>query len=262
MINSQRILVTGSAGRLGRATVKALINRGHFVIGYDRVTTPNLSPEQSITGEIDDAGKLHEAIQGIDVLIHLAATPDDAHFPRREAPDDGDNFLSELVPSNIVGPYHVLECARKASVKRLILASTGQVIDGHLRSGNIPVTQHVLPMPRYLYACTKVFLEALGQVYAKQHKMSILAIRLGWCPRDLRQVEEIRQSHLAQDVYLSPADAGRLFVAGVECQPWAGYQMIYATSKPCNSLQYNLEPAEKLIGYIPEESWPTGATEF
>src|SRR5437870_1958583 len=102
-------------------------------------------------------------------LFHLAATPDDARFPRGAPPDDGDNFLSELVPNNIVGPYQVLEAARTLKIPRVILASTGQVIDGHLRAGNIPVTPDSPPRPRYLYACTKVFLEALGQVYSRQH---------------------------------------------------------------------------------------------
>ena len=76
------------------------------------------------------------------------------------------------------------------------------------------------PRPRYLYACTKVFLEALGQVYARQHGIAVLAVRLGWCPRDAGQVEEIRQSELAQDVYLSPGDAGRFFAAAVEAATW------------------------------------------
>ena len=133
----QRILVTGSAGRLGRAAVKELVSRGHTVIGFDLRSTPGLP--NSIVGTLQDVDALNRAMVGADVLIHLAATPDDARFPRGTAPDDGDNFLSELVPNNIVGGYHVLEAARRAGVKRVILASTGQVVDGYLDAGRLPV---------------------------------------------------------------------------------------------------------------------------
>jgi uronate dehydrogenase len=262
MTPSQRVLITGSAGRIGRAAVKALTAQGHIVWGFDRSLTPGLPASQCVVTSLADVQALEQAMRQVDCLIHLAAAPDDSNFPRRLPPDDGDNFLSELVPSNIAGPYHVMEAARKAGVKRVILASTGQVIDGHLRQGNIPVTMSSLPKPRYLYACTKVFLEALGQVYATHHGMSVLAVRLGWCPRDLKQVSEIHQSSLAQDVYLSPVDAGAFFLRSVECPLWQGYVMLYATSKPLQQIQYDLEPAKKLIGFVPEQSWPTGADDF
>ena len=195
-------------------------------------------------------------------MVHLAAAPDDARFPRGPAPDDGDNFLSELVPSNLVGPYHVLEAVRRQGIRRVVLASTGQVIDGHLRAGNVPVTVGLSPRPRYLYACTKVFLEALGQVYAGQHGITILAARLGWCPRDSGQVEEIRKSPLGQDVYLSPGDAGRFFAAAVEAESLPPFAIVYVTSRYTHSLRYDLDPVRKLVGYEPQDRWPSGAEEF
>ncbi len=39
-------------------------------------------------------------------------------------------------------------------------------------------------------------------------------MRLGWCPRTPEQVEEIRMEEWAQEVYLSPGDAGRFFRPG------------------------------------------------
>lgn len=262
MNSSRRVLITGSAGRLGRAAVRALTSHGHHVLGFDRVPTPGLPAEQSHIGTLADVELLNLAMAGIDCLIHLAAAPDDAKFPRGAAPDDGDNFLSDLVPSNIVGAYSVMEAARRAGVPRVVLASTGQVIDGHLRANNVPVTVHIPVKPRYLYACTKVFLESLGQVYAVQHSLAVVAVRLGWCPRDLGQVAEIRESHLAQDVFLSPGDAGRFFSAAVAAPDWSGFRLVYATSQPTHLLQYDLGPAEALLGYFPQDRWPTGAEEF
>jgi nucleoside-diphosphate-sugar epimerase len=215
-----------------------------------------------VVAGLTDPDALRRAAEGADCLIHLAATADDANFPRGDPPNDGDNFLAELVPNNLVGPYQVLETARRLKLKRVVLASTGQVVDGYFDSASYPITATAMPRPRYLYACTKVFLEALGQVYAAQHGMAVLAVRLGWCPRDARQVAEIQQDPEAQDVFLSPGDAGRFFAAAVEVPSLPPYAIVYATSRPTHLLRYDLGPAARLLGYEPQDCWPTGAEEF
>lgn len=258
MSTHKRILVTGSAGRIGRAVVAELAARGHTVVGYDLHPTPGISSALSVVGTLTDAPALRQAATGADAIIHLAATPDDARFPRGAAPDDGDNFLSDLVPSNIVGPYQVLEAARRLKVPRVILASTGQVIDGHLQDGNIPVTPDSPTRPRYLYACTKVFLEALGQVYAQQHGLEVLAVRLGWCPR-VGQEEEFRSSPFGPDVYLSPGDAGRFFAAAVEVPALPPFVVVYATSLHVDRHMYDLSRSRELLGWEPQDRWPAGS---
>lgn len=259
MSTPQRILVTGSAGRIGRAAVAELTARRHHVVGFDVRPTPGLPPDQFAVAELGDTGTFRQAASGADCIIHLAATADDARFPRGNPPDDGDNFLSELVPNNVVGPYRVMEVARTLGIPRVILASTGQVIDGHLRDGNTPVTPQSPPRPRYLYACTKVFLEALGQVYARQHGIAVLAVRLGWCPRDAGQVAEIAASELGQDVFLSPGDAGRFFAAAVEAGSLPPFAVVFATSRFTHALRYDLSETRRLLGWEPADRWPAGA---
>src|SRR6185437_12200538 len=103
------VLVTGSAGRIGRAVVAELLARGRPVRGFDRVVTPGLT--NCVVGDIADADAVRRAVEGVGTVIHLAAIPDD------------DDFLTQLAPNNIIGVYHVLESARLAGVRRLILAS-------------------------------------------------------------------------------------------------------------------------------------------
>lgn len=256
MSTPKRILVTGSAGRLGRAVVAELVRRGHAVVGFDRASTPGLPTERSIVAPLSDVGALREAARGADSVIHLAATPDDAQFPRGTAPNDGDNFLSDLVPGNIVGPYSVMEAVRTLKIPRVILASTGQVIGGHLLSGNVPVTPESTYQPRYLYACTKVFLEALGQVYAREHGIEVLAVRLGWCPRP-GQEEEFAQSSFGKDVYLSGGDAGRFFAAAVEAPKLPPYAVAYAASRYVTTHMYDMASAKELLGWEPRDQWPS-----
>jgi nucleoside-diphosphate-sugar epimerase len=240
----KQVLVTGSAGRIGKATVLELQSRGHPVRGFDRVPTPGLA--DAVVGELTDPTAVRRAMAGIDTLIHLAATPDDV-----------DDVVNQLFPSNIVGVYHVFEAARQAGVKRLILASSGQVVWGQRLTGPWPIGNDVPPTPRYWYAATKVFLEGIGRAFADAHGMSVIVARLGWCPRTVEQVQEIRELDWAQDVYFSPGDAGRFFACAVEAKD-IRYVVVYATSKPPRSPRLDLTPARELLGYEPRESWPQG----
>jgi uronate dehydrogenase len=239
------VLVIGSAGRIGRAVVAELIACGMPVRGFDLVPTPGL--EDCVVGSITDAGAVRAAMRGVGTLIHLAATPD----------DDGDNFLTELLPNNIVGVYHVLEAVRACGVERLILASSGQVNWYQRQQGPIPVRASDPPSPRYWYAATKMFLESIGRGFAETHGLSVIVVRLGWCPRTPEQVKEIYASDWAQDVYLSPGDAGRFFAAAVRAKD-VKFATVYVTSKPLKVNYHDLEPTKRLIGFEPNESFPQG----
>ena len=238
------ILVTGSAGRLGLAVVTEFLRLGWGVRGFDRVATPPLP--HSTVGSITSPELLIQAATGTGSIIHLAATPDDA------------DFLAELLPNNITGLYHVMEAARLAGVRRLVLASSGQVNWFQRQRGPLPVQVSDMTTPRYWYAATKVFMEAIGQSYAEKHGISVIVARLGWCPRDRAQAEEIAATPWAQDVYLSPVDAGRFFAAAITAPLNVPFSIVYATSKPRHQNYYDLTPTQTLTGFSPAESWPTG----
>src|SRR5262245_38586625 len=115
------ILVTGSSGRIGRAVVAELLARRLAVRGFDLVPTANVA--DMVVGTLTDPAAVSRAMAGVTMLIHLAATPDDA------------DFLKEIVPNNLIGVHHVLEAARDAGVRRMILASSGQVVWNQRESG-------------------------------------------------------------------------------------------------------------------------------
>lgn len=237
------VLVTGSSGRIGRATVAELVRRGHRIRGLDRFPTPDL--EDMVLGDLTDPQVVAQAMHGVSTLIHLAATPDDA------------DFLNELIPNNFIGVYQVFEAARVAGVRRLVLASSGQVVWWQRLKGPWPISVDGAVTPRGWYAAGKVFLEAAGRMMAEAHGLTVLAVRLGWCPRTREQVEEIKAIEWAQDVYLSPADAGRFFAATVEAD-LRGFSVVYATSKPLRQGRYDLETTRKLVGFEPQDVWPQG----
>ena len=260
MTQPRNVVVTGSAGRLGRATVAALVAAGHSVKGFDRVPTPGLPGDRSIVGDIADCTAVAKVVRGADCVIHLAATPDDPKTADGALTYDPEHFPRELVPNNILGTYAVLEAVRLAKIPRVILASSGQVIDGHLNAGVFPVSADADCRPHYLYACTKVMLESLGRVYAQHHGLTVVAVRLGWCPRDLNQVKEIAGDELSQDVYFSPGDAGRFFTAALEAPSLPPFVTLFATSRFIHELRYDLSESKRILNWEPRDTWPEGAT--
>jgi uronate dehydrogenase len=244
MSKSRIVLVTGSAGRIGRAVIGELQARGWPVRGFDRVPTPELA--DAVIGDLTDAEAVRQAVEGAGILIHLAATPDD------------DDFRTQLMPNNLLGVYHVLESARLAGVRRLILASSGQVVWWQRQRGPWPIRADDPPTPRGWYAAAKVFLEAAGRMCAEAHGMSVLAVRLGWVPRSREHIEELTALDWAKDVYLSPGDAGRFFACAVEAPAEPHFTIVYATSRPLRTALYDLEPAKKRLGFEPRDRWPEG----
>jgi nucleoside-diphosphate-sugar epimerase len=244
MASSTKVLVTGSAGRIGQAVVAELEARGLPVRGFDRVPTPGLP--DAVVGDLTDAQALRRAAEGVGTLVHLAATPDDA------------DFMTELLPNNLVGVYNVFEAARLAGVKRMVLASSGQVVWHQRFTGPLPIRATDPVTPRYWYAAAKVFLEAAGRAYADAHGISVLAARLGWCPRTRGQVEELRATAWGPDVYLSPGDAGRFFACAVQAPADIRFAVVYATSKPVRETVYDPDEVRRLVGYEPHDVWPEG----
>lgn len=264
---TDRILVTGSSGRIGREVVRALRADRWHVVGFDRAPPPGDLPDEFVPGDLTDADTTARAVRGAGCVVHLAAAPDDDPLPEAIAggPPDDDNFLSQLVPANLVGPVTVLKAAVRAGARRVILASSGQVVDGWLPDATARVGPETPPAPRYLYACTKVYLESLGRVFAKKYGLEVLSVRLGWCPRP-GQEDAIRAFPLAPHVYLSGGDAGRFFAAAARAADWPRttdpkggpfpYGVAYATSRPPEGEEiYDLTAARQL-GYEPRDRWP------
>ena len=239
-----RVLLTGSSGRIGRAVAAELVRRGHDVRGFDLVPTPGLT--DMVVGTLTDRAAIDRATAGRDTLIHLAATPDDA------------DFIAEILPNNLLGVYHILESAQQAGIRRLILASSGQVVWNERLTATKPIGVDTQPTPRYWYAAAKLFLEGAGQAFAVKFGLSVLAVRLGWCPRTKEQIEEISETDWAKDVYLSPDDAGRFFADATESAKPDGYAVVYATSRPVAWQRYDMEPTTRITGFQPRQQWPEG----
>jgi len=63
-----RFLVTGSAGHLGEALVRTLMNGGHEVVGLDIVESDFTTAVSSIA----ERRVVEECMDGVDVVFHAA----------------------------------------------------------------------------------------------------------------------------------------------------------------------------------------------
>lgn len=262
------VLVTGSAGAVGRAVCAALVQRGHRVRGFDRAPSPDLA--DAVVADITDPAALDRATADIDTIVHLAAYPDQGPF------------LECLLGPNIVGVYEVFESAtRRESVQRVVLASSIQAVSGHIHGGpriehrslvrrvvrrtgltlrqrRRPVRVEDPPVPVNLYGATKVFAEQLGCVYSRRG-LSVIAARIGWMPRNREAAERIARTRQGPLHYVSPRDVGRFFVCAVEADD-VPYAVLFATGPGSETGEqlYDVRSAEQCIGYKPEDHFPAG----
>lgn len=242
-MKTYRVLVTGSAGSIGQAVCKELGARGHFVRGLDIRETP-VADEFQI-GSIAEYEVVAKAMEGMDTVVHLAATVDDA------------DFMALLLPNNVVGVFNVMDCARKGGVRRVVLASSMQTVSGLWRARQ---KEGVLKIEEGSgcwnhYAVTKVFAETMGDMYVRKHKMSVVAVRIGWLPRNN---ETLR--HMAEHgggSYLSHGDAGRFFGCAVEAEA-VGYALVFLVSKQKPGRGVDMEPAKRLLGFEPQDVFSEG----
>ncbi|MGC5224240.1 NAD-dependent epimerase/dehydratase family protein [Micromonospora sp. DT81.3] len=109
--------VTGSAGKLGRATVARLRDEGHQVIGFDLAGDPGPGFTRV---DLADYGQTLDAMlgvtarhSGLDALVHLAAIPVNGLVP------DAETFRS-----NVAVSFNVLFAAHRAGIRTIVLASS------------------------------------------------------------------------------------------------------------------------------------------
>ena len=237
-----KVMVTGSEGGVGRAIIRELTENGHEVLGFDRAV--NQEDAHAVGSDILDHEAVLKAASGRDVIIHLAAEPDEA------------DFLDKLIEPNVRGLYNVCNAARIQGVPKLILASTVQLIAGHPKDKLVRLEDGARPINHY--ALTKLWAEGMGEMYARAYGLSVIAARLGWLPRSRDHAEELRDSGWGTNVYLSHNDAARFFskCVEVEMEP-ARFEIIFASSK-AKKLRLDPEPAKRILGYEAEDIWPEG----
>lgn len=182
------VLVLG-AGLIGSLTANYLAQRGDAVVLADvraGLATPGLLRVQC---DVTDVNALHALMQAHRVrqVVHTAAWLSTAI---RQDPLKG-------IGVNIMGTAHVLECARKLGVRRVVLASSTTVTyTGFATHGPTPIEED-LPMrlisdrPASIYAACKLSGEHLAHLYHDLYGVDTLSLRYAAVLGDLNNITSV-----------------------------------------------------------------------
>lgn len=146
-----RYLITGGAGFVGSALANQLVVEGHEVRVLDDLSAGDpgrLNESISFTrGDVNDIPKLWTLLQGIECVYHVAA---------RVSVTESVLYPHNYNSVNVGGTVSVLEAVRDASVKRIVLASSGAVYGEQPEQ---PLREDMPPDPRSPYAVSKLAAE-------------------------------------------------------------------------------------------------------
>jgi len=257
------VLITGVTGLIGGATYLHLENQPekYDLYGLDRSRKPSartpsgrrvdIPHKRLFRCDIAKIKSVQRAVEGMDVVVHLAADPDG---------NDWDSVLH----NNLIGAYNVFEASRLAKVRRIVAASSAQVSDGQrhqepyrsvaeahgasIPPDFAPLSTQVPPEPRNLYACSKVWVESLARTYAHMHGMSCVALRIGWVTADDRP----DKSAAGATVWCSQRDVAQMIERCIDAPADLRFDVLYCVSK--NARRWvDIERAQQVVGYVPKD---------
>ena len=139
-----KILVTGTAGRVGRAIYINLMKK-HQVVGIDK--TPCSTADY--VGDIRDTELLDKALEGVEVIVHTAAL---------HAPHVGLFSDDEFEQINVTATEHLALQGLKKGVKHFVLTSTTALYGYASTPEGVAgwVNESVTPQPKTIYHRSKI----------------------------------------------------------------------------------------------------------
>lgn len=169
------VLVTGAGGFIGSHLAERLVREGARVRAMVRYGSAGrwgwlddspLSKEMDVfAGDIRDSGNVRRAMEGCDVVLHLAALiaiPYSYHAP------------DSYVRTNIDGTLNVLEAARLLKTPRVVHTSTSEVYGTALR---VPIDEEHPLQGQSPYSATKIGADKLVESYYRSFDLPVVTIR-------------------------------------------------------------------------------------
>lgn len=172
-----KALVTGADGFIGSHLTEALLSRGFDVKAFVQYNSFNswgwldhASPAvrrdlDVFAGDIRDPHGVRTAMQGCDLVLHLAALiaiPYSYHSP------------ATYIDTNVKGTLHVLEAARDLGVRRVVHTSTSEVY-GTARS--VPITEEHPLHGQSPYSASKIGADQLAHSFVASFGLPVVTVR-------------------------------------------------------------------------------------
>jgi NAD dependent epimerase/dehydratase len=176
-LKNKKILVTGADGFIGSHLTEELIRRGHDVRAFvfynsfnswgwlDTFSKEQLNKIDVFAGDIRDPNGVRQAMQGIDIVFHLAALiaiPFSYHSP------------DSYVDTNIKGTLNVLQAARDTSCIKVLITSTSEVY-GTARF--VPITEEHPLQGQSPYSASKIGADQIAMSFYLSFNTPVSIVR-------------------------------------------------------------------------------------
>ena len=175
--NKQTVLVTGGGGFIGSHLTERLVALGartRVLVRYnsasswgwlDKSPPPIKKNIEVILGDVRDWDSLRKAVQGADVVFHLAALI--------AIPYSYQSPLS-YVSTNVKGTVNLLQLANEAGVKSFVHTSTSEVY-GSARS--VPISEDHPLQGQSPYSASKIGADQMAEAFHRSYGLPVATIR-------------------------------------------------------------------------------------
>jgi NAD dependent epimerase/dehydratase len=172
-----RVLVTGADGFIGSHLAERMVAEGARVRAFciynsrgsagwlDEAPEPVRSAIDVRLGDIRDARFVEDAMDGVDLVLHLAAL---IAIPYSYT------AAESFVDTNVRGTLNVLEAARRTRPARVIVASTSEVYG---TPDELPIRETHPLNAQSPYAATKVAADQLAIAFQRSHGVPVTVLR-------------------------------------------------------------------------------------
>ena len=172
-----KYLVTGGAGFIGSHIAESLLEQGHHVRVLDNFSTGKRENIEALTrrfdetrlevleGDVRNPADVDQAVRGVDILFHEAAF---VSVP--QSMDEPQNCFD----INISGTSLLFNAARKAGVKRGVVASSAAVYGD---SDALPLVEETPLQPKSPYAVSKRVKEMYAELFTGSFGFEVVALR-------------------------------------------------------------------------------------
>ena len=164
-----KVLVTGGAGYIGSVLVDKLISEGHQVNVIDDLSNgfrENIDRRAKFTeGSILDKGNLNQALEGVEVVYHLAA---------KIRVEEGEAKPELYKKVNIEGTLDLIKACVDKKIAKFIFASTAAVYGD---PEEFPVNENSKTNPVNVYGATKLEIDKYLEANAKNMGISTICFR-------------------------------------------------------------------------------------
>ncbi|TKI59413.1 SDR family NAD(P)-dependent oxidoreductase [Brevibacillus antibioticus] len=173
----KKILVTGADGFIGSHLTEELVRQGHDVKAFVNYNSFNswgwldYSPKKIVDelevfpGDIRDPHGVKKAMQGCDIVLHLAALiaiPFSYHSP--------DTYID----TNIKGTLNILQAARELEVEKVVHTSTSEVYG---TAKFVPITEEHPLQGQSPYSASKIGADQLALSFYSSFNLPVSIIR-------------------------------------------------------------------------------------